>query len=142
MSAIIGRSGDLPTVVELMTADPLVVPETLPAQDAARLLEFYRVSGAPVVDEDGAVTGVVTRGNLVHAFTSTTLLEAWAGLTVRDVMSAPAITVRGGVLADEAARLMEAHHIHRLVVVGADRRTPIGILSQADLLRALAGRDD
>ena len=132
----------LPTVVELMTADPLVIPDALPAAEAARLLEFYRVSGAPVIDGDGEVVGVVSQSNLVHAFTSEALLDAWPGLIVRDVMSEPAITVRGGALADEATRLMEEHHIHRLVVVGADRHTPIGIVTRSDLLRALAGWDD
>jgi predicted transcriptional regulator len=136
------RGVPLPTVSELMTADPVVIPDALSAKDAARLLEFYRVSGAPVVDEDGDVVGVVSQSNLVHAFTSGSLLEALSGLCVRDLMSRPAITVRGAVAADEAARLMEAHHVHRLVVVAADERTPIGILSQTDLVRALAGWDD
>jgi CBS domain-containing protein len=136
------RQEPLPTVSELMTADPVVIPDALSAKDAARLLEFYRVSGAPVVDEDGDVVGVVSQSNLVHAFTSGSLLAALPGLSVRDLMSRPAITVRGAVAADEAARLMEAHHVHRLVVVAADERTPIGILSQTDLVRALAGWDE
>ena len=131
-----------PTVSELMTADPLVLPSDLAARDAARLLEFYRVSGAPVVDDDGDVVGVVSQSNLVHAFTTGSLLEALPGLSVRDLMSRPAITVRGGATAEEAVRLMEAHHVHRLIVVGADEHTPIGILSQSDLVRALAGWDD
>ncbi len=136
------RRGPLPTVSELMTADPVVIPDALSAKDAARLLEFYRVSGAPVVDEDGDVVGVVSQSNLVHAFTSGSLLAALPGLSVRDLMSRPAITIRAGVSADEAARHMEAHHVHRLIVVAADGRTPIGILSQTDLVRALAGWDD
>ena len=132
----------LPTVAELMTADPLIVPAHLPASEAAALLEFYRVSGAPVVDEDGAVLGVVSRSDLVHTFTSEALMETWPEIAVRDVMSGPAITVGCGALADEATRLMETHRVHRLVVVGADRRTPIGIVTRSDLLRALARWDD
>ena len=131
-----------PTVSELMTSDPLVLPDELPAREAARLLEFYRVSGAPVVDLDGEVIGVVSQSNLVHTLTSGSLLDALPGLLVRDLMSRPAVTVRGGETADAAARLMEANHVHRLVVVGADQRTPIGILSQTDLVRALAEGDD
>ena len=132
----------LPTVVELMTADPLVIGDGMAAVDAARILEFYRVSGAPVIDDDGGVIGVVSETDLAHAFTSAALLEALPGLAVRDVMSRPPITVRGGALADEAARLMEAHHVHRLVVVAADQRTPIGILTRSDLVRAITGWDD
>jgi CBS domain-containing protein len=142
MAALMDRSVPLPTVVELMTADPLVLPEDLSATDAARLLEFYRVSGAPVIDADGAVLGVISQSDLVHAFASASLMDAWPGLAVRDLMSAPAVTVHGGVLADAAVRLMETHRVHRLVVVATDGRTPIGILTQTDLLRALAGWDD
>jgi len=132
----------LPTVSELMTSDPLVVPDELPAREAARLLEFYRVTGAPVVDLDGEVIGVVSQSNLIHTMTSGSLLDALPGLLVRDLMTRPAITIRGWEPADAAARLMEAHHVHRLVVVGADQRTPIGVLSQTDLVRALAEGDD
>jgi CBS-domain-containing membrane protein len=37
---------------------------------------------------------------------------------------------------------MEAQRVHRLVVVADDGRTPIGILSQTDLVHALAGWED
>jgi CBS domain-containing protein len=142
MTILAPRGAPLPTVIELMTTDPIVIPDELAAADAARILEFYRVSGAPVVDREGAIVGVVSESDLVHAFTSAPLLDAWPGLTVVDLMSRPAITVGGGVLADEAARLMEANHVHRLVVVASDQRTPIGILTRSDLLRALIGWDD
>jgi CBS domain-containing protein len=132
----------LPTVSELMTGDPLVIPSDLSAQDAARLLESYRVSGAPVIDRNGDVIGVVSQSDLIHAFTTGSLLTALPGLSVRDLMSRPAVTVRGGVPADDAVRLMEARRVHRLIVVGPDERTPIGILSRSDLVRALAGWDD
>jgi arabinose-5-phosphate isomerase len=95
-----------------------------------------------VVDREGAIVGVISESDLVHAFTSAPLLDAWPGLAVIDLMSRPAITIGAGRLADEAARLMEAQHIHRLVVVASDQRTPIGILTQSDLLRALTGWDD
>ncbi len=137
----IARRASLPTVAELMTPDPLVIRATAAARDAVRLLDSCGVSGAPVVDKGGQVIGVVSGSNLVHAFTSASLLDALPGLSVGDVMSRPAITVRGGASADAAARLMEAHHVHRLIVVDTDQGTPIGILSQSDLVRALATLD-
>ena len=141
MGAAAPHVTQLPTVAEVMTADPLVIPHDLLARDAARLLDFYRVSGAPVVDQDGDVVGVVCQTNLVHALTTAPLLDAWQWLLTRDLMSAPAVTVRGGALLDEAAQLMEANRIHRLVVTGADGRTPIGIVTMTDLVRELAEWD-
>ena len=131
----------LPTVVEVMTADPVAIPDDVSASDAARLLEFYRVSGAPVVDREGKVVGVLSQINLVHALASPPLLDAWPGLLARDLMSTPAITVRGGTPVDEAARLMEMNHVHRLIVTAADDRTPIGIVTATDLVRELAEWD-
>jgi len=132
----------MPTVAELMTGDPLVVPVDLSLPDAAKLMEFYRVSGVPVVDWDGALVGVLSQTDLVHALTTAPLWHAWPGLTVRHLMSQPAITIGAGESAEEAARVLEEHRIHRLVVVGVDGRTPIGVLSATDLVRAMAGMDD
>jgi CBS domain-containing protein len=131
---------DMPTVAELMTPDPLIVPVDLSLADAARLMEFYQVTGVPVVDWEGDLVGVISQTDLVHAMTTAPLWSAWPGLTVRHLMSSPAVTVGAGVPADEAARMLDARHIHRLVVVAADGRTPIGILSATDLVRELAGR--
>ena len=41
-----------------------------------------------------------------------------------------------GVSIDRAARLMEAHRIHRLVVTADDGETPIGVLSVSDLVHS------
>ena len=142
MDQIVGRDLPMATVAELMTSDPLVVPVDLPLVEAARLMEFFRVSGVPVVDWEGELVGVVSQTDLVHALTTAPVWDAWPGLTVRHLMTSPAVTVGAGAPVDEAARLLEEHHIHRLVVVAADGRTPIGILSATDIVRELAGRDD
>ena len=131
----------MPTVAELMTEDPLVVPEDLPLADVARLMEFYRVSGVPVVSWEGELVGVLSQTDLIHALTTAPLWGAWPGLTARHLMTSPAVTVGAGTRADEAARILETHHIHRLVVVTADHHTPIGILSAGDLVRGLASLD-
>jgi CBS domain-containing protein len=142
MDGTSSRTTAMATVAELMTPDPLVVPVDLSLVDAARLMEFYRVSGVPVVDWDGDLVGVVSQTDLIHALTTAPLWDAWPGLTVRHLMSSPALTIHAGASAEEAARVLEANRIHRLVVTAADGRTPIGILSATDLVRGLAGRDD
>ncbi|HYL39679.1 MAG TPA: CBS domain-containing protein, partial [Candidatus Binatus sp.] len=61
------------------------------------------------------------------------------GLAVRHLMTSPAITVRRSTPLVIAARKMERHAIHRLVVVDdADERIPIGVLSMTDLIHAIA----
>ena len=48
------------TARDLMTVNPVVLPERLPLREAARLLWKHHVSGAPVVDADGRCVGVLS----------------------------------------------------------------------------------
>ena len=125
------------TVAELMTPDPVVVSDQAPAARAERLLEEHRITGLPVVDETGAVVGVVSRSDLLHARSHEPFATDWPGLRVNRLMSRPAVTVSGSTVVTEAATLMEEHNVHRLVVLD-DARHPVGILSTMDLARALA----
>lgn len=126
------------TVGEIMTRDPIVIHADAPLVDAARLLDRHRISGLPVVDGTGALVGVVSHTDLLRARATEHLWANWPGLAVRHLMTSPALSVRPDTTVAEAARLMERDHVHRLVVVGADERTPIGIIATADLVHGMA----
>jgi CBS domain-containing protein len=128
------------TVGELMTGDPIVASIDMPLADAAELMDFYRVSGLPVVDWSGFLVGVISQTDLLHARTTEALWHAWPGLTVRHLMTRPAVTVRSSSTVKEAAEMMERLRIHRLVVVDATGETAIGVLSVSDLVRSMAER--
>ena len=128
------------TVRDVMTKGAVSVPADSPISEAARLLDTYRISGLPVVDRDGQLVGVVSQTDLLRARVIDHLWAALPGLAVRHLMTAPAVTAREGMPLDEAASLMEKRQIHRLVVVGADGRTPIGVLSVSDLVHEMARR--
>jgi CBS domain-containing protein len=128
------------TVGQLMTPDPIVVPDGATAETAVRLLEEYGISGLPVVDVDGLLIGVISEADVVRTRASARLWSCWPELRARHVMHAPALTAGPGMPLDEAARLMESANVHRLVVVGDDQAKPIGIFSTSDLVRALAHR--
>lgn len=130
------------TVGQLMTDEPIVATSDLPLSDAAAILDFYRISGLPVVDWDGVLVGVITKTDLLRARASEELWSVWADLTVRDVMTAPVLSVTADVALDEAARLMETNEIHRLVVTSEDHATPVGVLTVTDLVHAMALRGE
>ncbi|XP_054824299.1 CBS domain-containing protein CBSX1, chloroplastic-like isoform X2 [Prosopis cineraria] len=52
---------------ELMTTSPMVVRETINLEDAARLLLETKFRRLPVVDAEGRLVGIITRGNVVRA---------------------------------------------------------------------------
>jgi CBS domain-containing protein len=54
------------TAGDLMSRDVIQVPETMPLREAARLLLQHQISGAPVVDPNGACVGVLSLNDLVH----------------------------------------------------------------------------
>jgi CBS domain-containing protein len=128
------------TVGELMTHDPVVAVADTSLSDAAELMDFYRVSGLPVIDWNGCLIGVISQTDMLHARTTSALWHAWPGLAVRHLMTCPAVTIMSDNSVQEAAELMERLHIHRLVVVDADMESPIGVLSLTDLVRSMAER--
>ncbi|CAK9159436.1 unnamed protein product [Ilex paraguariensis] len=54
-------------VGDLMTPAPLVVRESTNLEDAARILLETKYRRLPVVDGDGKLVGIITRGNVVRA---------------------------------------------------------------------------
>lgn len=128
------------TVAELMTPDPIVIDESATVDEAVRLLEENEISGMPVVDREGVLVGVISQTDIVRARAVAHLWHRWPGLRVRHLMHAPALTADRSMNMEEAAQIMERAHVHRLVVVGDDQLTPIGVISTTDLVRALAHR--
>ena len=132
----------VPTVEIVMTPDPILLSVDDSAQVGVRTLEENEISGAPVVDSDGHLVGVLSQADLVRARASEQLWQRWPSLRVRHLMHAPALTADVGMSLVEAATLMEQAHVHRLVVVAGDQLTPIGVLSTTDIVRAMVGEGD
>jgi CBS domain-containing protein len=122
-----------------MALEPIVVEANASLSDAARLLDQHHISGVPVVDGTGSLVGVLSQTDLVRARSTEYLWNNWPGLAVRHLMTSPAVTVTRSTPIPIAARKMERHRIHRLVVVADDDESlPIGILSTTDLVHAIA----
>ncbi len=126
------------TVATVMTRDVVTIAESASLAEAARILDEHKITGLPVVDAGGKLVGVLSQTDLVRARASQHLWENWPGLAVRHLMTKPALTISAAASLGDAAELMEAQHVHRLVVVGDDEATPIGIVSTSDLVRVLA----
>jgi CBS domain-containing protein len=128
------------TVEQLMTVELVSVTVDTPLAEVAELLERHHISGLPVLGPDGGLAGVISQTDLLRARAVEDLWASWPGLRARHLMSHPALTVRPETPIDEAARLMEDHGVHRLVVVAAGTHRPVGILSVSDLLHSMAAR--
>jgi acetoin utilization protein AcuB len=94
------------------------------------------------VENDGRLIGIVTDRDLRQMIFDPMIherlgdvVEALAGLTVRDIMTWAVITVRPESGIRQAARLMREQKVGALPVVEAGR--VVGMLTERDLLRAL-----
>ena len=128
-----------PTDADLMARQPVLVKAEASLSEAAELMDSFHVHGLPVDDADGALVGVLSQTDLNRARSTEYLWANWPGLAVRHLMTSPALTIHRSTPLIHAARKMEQHNIHRLVVVeDGDDTSPIGILSMSDLIHALA----
>ena len=126
-------------VSDHMAANPIVIRADASLTDAAALMDRHHIHGLPVVDHSGALVGVLSQTDLNRARSTEYLWVNWPGLAVRHLMTSPAITIHRSTPLIVAARKMEQHQIHRLVVVeDGDETSPIGVLSMTDLIHALA----
>ena len=130
-------------VKALMCPIVISVPGNTPVFEARALMlkEGFRHL---LIVEDGRVYGIVTdrdiRLNLPSPATSLSVWEVnylLARLTVAEVMTKSVIVIDPERDAREAARIMIDHKIGALPVMEGDRL--VGIVTETDLLRALAG---
>lgn len=126
-----------PTVGELMSIEPITIGVDEAIGRAEQLMSERVISGLPVVDRIGRLKGVLSQTDIVRAHASGQPLASWPGLAVRHLMTSPALTIRLDESLLTAARMMEQHHVHRLVVVAPDGEHPVGVISTTDLVHAL-----
>jgi len=125
-----------------MALEPVVVRADAPLAEAARLMDHHRVAGLPVVDAASTLVGVISQTDLLRARATEYLWANWSDLRVKHLMTSPALTVHRDASLTQAARKMERHHVHRLVVVAdQDETLPIGVISSSDLVHAMSEAD-
>lgn len=130
------------TVGALMSSDPILVWPDTPVSEIAEVLDRAGITGVPVVDWNGYLVGVVSQTDLLRVRATEDLWADWSRLSARHIMSRPVLTVTVDTPVEEAVRLMESHHVHRLVVVADDGESPVGVLSATDLVHAMVDRAD
>jgi predicted transcriptional regulator len=151
--------GKTRNVKDLMNPDIMTVADEMTTDELARYLIEREISGAPVVDSQGHLVGVVSmtdigrnmaepsdftsRSNFYRDDAVNLTLEDLGqryveerAATVRDVMTPVIHKVPVTASVAEVARIMVEQHIHRLVVT--EGKDPVGIITSMDLLKMVA----
>jgi CBS domain-containing protein len=126
---------------DLMETDLLTVEPETPAVDIQRLFVEDEIHGAPVVDEDFRVVGVVSALDVLRAVADRydDFATRMADFTARDMMTGTLVSVAPTATVAEIARLMRAQRIHRVLVI--DDGDLIGVITTFDMLAALEDGD-
>jgi CBS domain-containing protein len=140
-------------VADVMTGEVVTVSPGASLKEAAELLVENRISGLPVVDNEGGVLGVVSEADVLAKEaqgleTHESLLSPDALPTGRtkldarvagEAMTSPAVTIEANRPIALAAKLMIEEGVNRLPVVEDGKL--VGIVTRADLVRAFVRTD-
>ena len=148
------------TAKDIMTTEVITVRMDTTVNELAEILWKNRISGAPVLDDDGIVVAVVTENDLIdqskkfHIPTMISLLDSviflesskkteeeikkMAGNTVRDICAKKLISVSKDAGLDEIATIMAENQVHTLPVMQDGRL--IGVIGKTDIIRTIATR--
>lgn len=149
--ALAARTAGQSCVGDVMTREVVAVREDEPLLGALRKLVQRGASGAPVLDSQGAIVGVISQRDLltwqervVEAMarasspTPTEYARRLRAQRVAAVMSSPPTTIAESATLGAALAIMRETGIHRLPVTNAGRL--VGIVTGSDVLRALLAR--
>jgi len=142
---------------DVMTTKVVTVGPDMPVNAIAALFLERHISAVPVIDDDRRILGIVSEGDLMRRGTAERPRSSWwlaafgnaeelareftktHGQRAKDVMTREVVTVTEETPLAKIAQLLEERRIKRVPVVRDSRI--VGIVSRADLLRALAVQD-
>lgn len=143
---------------DIMTPEVITIGPEASVTEVAALLDSHRISGVPVLDQEGNLLGVITQSDLIQQARDLELppaislldlrifletparfqrrLEKMLGVTAQEVMTPSPITIAPETPVSEVAALMARKKVHTLPVVAGGKL--VGIIGKIDLVRALA----
>ena len=147
---------------DVMQEDVVTVSPDLPLLDAHQLFVSEEIHGAPVVDEEGALVGVISSADLLRAVAEehgAARVEAnylrdlvefsspdWIAqpedfqdrlreLCVADAMTTEVVQVSPDATLEEVAAALCDNRVHRVMVV--ESGVPVGVISTFDLVNRM-----
>ncbi len=146
------------TAKDIMTKEVITVKPDTSIEDLASILVKHGISGVPVVDDSGALYGIVTENDLIsrnrrlHIPTVVSFLDAaiyletsrkfeedvkrLAATRVSEICGRKVLTITEDTSVVDIATIMDEKKVHLLPVVKAGKLT--GIVGKRDVVRSVA----
>lgn len=142
---------------DIMTTKVITVAPETAVEDLAAILWENHISGVPVVDDDGNVTGVATENDLIdqtkkfHIPTVVSILDSviflehpnkidrdlkkMTGTKVAEICSGELVTIGEEASLADIATIMAEKQVHTLPVVTNGRL--VGVVGKSDIIQTL-----
>ena len=140
---------------QIMTRDVITIRPEGTIADAAKMMLRHHISGLPVVDEAGALRGIISEGDFLRRVEIGTQKRRgrWLrilvgpgktaseyvheqGRKVGEIMTSAVCTVTGDASLGDIVELMEKNNIKRVPVIDGDRL--VGIITRSNLMQAVS----
>jgi len=150
------------TAKDIMTKDVITVRPDTSIEALSSLLVKYEISGVPVVDDSGALYGIVTDNDLIsrnkrlHIPTVVSFLDAAIYLEsskkfeqevkrltatrVGDICVRKVVTIEEDTTVVDIATIMSEKKVHLLPVIKAGKLA--GIVGKRDMVKAVARQEE
>lgn len=123
-----------PRIRDIMATELVLLKPEMEILHAMKILLEHRISGAPVVNGDGSLVGVLSKKDCLRAALHASYHQEW-GKPVAAYMSREVETMEAGIDLVSAVERFLASDFRRFPVT--DNGMLVGQISRADLLRAL-----
>jgi PAS domain S-box-containing protein len=120
-------------VGDIMSRDVASVSPGSTVVSAAEIMSSSNIS-CIVVSDNGCISGIVTETDMLKKAVAEG--RDFSSMKIEQIMSSPVRSVARNLSVMEASKIMEVEKIRRLVIM--DEKKPVGIITQSDLVRALA----
>lgn len=149
----------LRTVSQFMTKKVIAVKESDSIKMVFKLMDDHDILGLPVLNDEGAVIGIVTETDLIDHFTTLKTprginilgsivyldniedfnenLKDHCAEVVRDIMTSDVATIMHSATLSDAINLMGEKEVSRLPVVG-EKGELVGIVTRKDIVHEIA----
>lgn len=115
-------------VSDIMVSPVVVTQKNKTVKHVRELLDRKNINALPVLTFEGEITGIVTMSDIAQETNENRLIE--------EIMTPKTHVVSANSGLKDAAKMMEKHHVHHLVVM--DNGQVVGILSSMDFVSLFA----
>lgn len=144
-------------VKDVMQTNVITIRTDMEIKEVAKILYDHQISGAPVIDPEGKLVGIVSEGDLLHKETNPQIpgvvgilgaliyyrgvkqyqsdLKKLIALQASEIMTPHVVGINKEASIEEAASLMVSKKIKRLPVIEDGKI--VGIITRMDIIKTL-----